>query len=71
MNALTKLFLMLKGKRTYILVLLGLLAVVAKHFGYIPDGTEQTILEVLGFGTAAALRSSVSSLIQGPPGVEQ
>lgn len=57
----------IKGHRTYALAFCGILVIAIKHFGYIDNEVQKTALEILGFGTAASLRASVSNLIQGEP----
>jgi len=52
----------LSGYRTYILALLVIVAAVLKHFGIIDDATFQTLLVILGGGTAMSLRSGVKKL---------
>ncbi len=65
MNTLNNLVAFLQGKKTYILVVLGLLTVLAEHFNKISTSTEQQALWVLGFGTVAAVRSALANLVQG------
>ncbi len=70
MNSVNKLVAFLQGKKTYILVVLGLLTVLAEHYNKISAPTEQQILWVLGFGTVASVRSALANLIQGPVTVQ-
>jgi hypothetical protein len=53
----------LQGKKTYIMVTLGILTVLAFVLHYITAGEEQTLLVLEGFGTAAALRSAINNLL--------
>lgn len=52
-------FTFLKGYRTYILVFLGILVVGLGYSGFIPVGTENVLLQILGFASVGALRASV------------
>lgn len=60
----------LKGKKTYILVILGVGTVLAQHYGYLSSSNEQQALWVLGFGSIAAVRSALANLIQGSPATQ-
>ena len=65
MQTVNKIVAFLKGKKTYILVILGVGTVLAKHYGYLSASYEQQALWVLGFGSIAAVRSALANLVQG------
>lgn len=50
----------LKGKKTYILAGLAIACVVAHTAGFLDVEAYQTIMTILGFGSIATLRASVS-----------
>lgn len=52
----------LKGKKTYILVSVGILTLLAAKLGYVTQNVEATLLVLEGFGTAGAVRMAISSL---------
>ena len=52
----------LDGKKTYIMVTLGVLTVVAQLMHYITLNVMLTLLPLEGFTTVAALRSAISNL---------
>ena len=53
----------LQGKRTFILVGLGVLAVVLRRQDVIDSETLTQVLAVLGFGTVATLRLAIRNLL--------
>ena len=50
---------MLTGYRTYICVTLSAVVVLAEAMGYIGPQLRDTLLESLGFSSAAALRAAI------------
>jgi membrane protein required for beta-lactamase induction len=52
----------LRGKKTYIIALLGGLTVVAWLLGWIPTDLAEKLLALLGFGGVLSLRAAVGKL---------
>lgn len=52
----------LDGYKTYILVTLGVLTILAFSLGYIDANTMMTLLALEGFGSIAALRDAISKI---------
>ena len=48
-----------EGKKTYFIILIGLVVTVLYWLGIIPQALYQQIMVLLGLGGAAALRSSI------------
>ena len=59
---MTKLLAALDGKKTYIMIALGVLTVAAQLLHYITLNVMLTLLPLEGFGSIAALRSAISNI---------
>jgi hypothetical protein len=59
---MSKLLAALDGKKTYIMIGLGVLTVAAQLLHYITLNVMLTLLPLEGFGSVAALRSAITNL---------
>jgi hypothetical protein len=50
---------LLKGKRTYLLVVAAFAVIAGYLFGWIDQTTADVILPILGFGSVASLRAGI------------
>lgn len=64
---MTAILAFINGKKTYILVALGLTVQSVNLLGYLDESTSNTILAYLGLGTIATLRAGIAKLLTDAP----